>query len=1042
MERRLQLLERKTERYRRLETRIKNVCNGHIRWLQKIRNDNYDPTKSTTRPPWNDEDMTNEHIIQAGCFAANYWVTGKVMTQDSETWQPPNRITDTAFHILKLAEYKSLFPESKEVQTTMNDIYVPWLTELDRLDICKAFSWPYSNMDRITKFRLDDHFWIWKALRYLDAAVTKVRLPPRKNRGVFKENQEVHKVWLQRLYTVKDIPTHDDDLSQLEGMGEGESEHAHLSTEELEGPIRSFMTITKRLSPNNLHRAVLQRFTAVNDVMKPARRMLAVTRSAMDMRFLLHARDTALFYGEECGFFIPGGPFTQLWQNTIDAQLHHEENMFADSDNTLRYALGIAMGVQHHRLSRTSNASETVKRSVRILIGAGGSDAFFPGQLDDGAREPTIFEEEKYRDHFYHAGFEINYILLSCANKIDDIFSKSGTSLAVESRDEARRPVGQTPIPLRQPGEAGFSDTYNMLRVPDTQPEVVMKKLLPFTNAIPATNVNYIGDEWLYRYPDFLRGRLEISGSDLQRVLTDAAKSPKIFVASCHRVLDNSISDSDSASSGPESQQSVLHVVDIRKGKQNQDKSQTLYNNVKNLGPKSRRYTIHGIENLCDLLKIPRTAWTAKKRMIWLPDADDATVKACLVFSTERERSELSRFFERHALYTKDVMDETSMVLNGWQTELHLNFYMCSSDSSAEAGSGRGLPRRDQMPLPIPSHTDLQIRRASMSFRFDGDIFDRFWTCYVIDYMPLSGVRWKWDHEFDVIDGNLDNQWSQRKVLELCFLKRILEKMNEEANRFQKEIRTILKIEPFSLQFSSTTSETSSMKYLQQFEKILELVEEDLTANLSTLREKWNRRETDRGAEKPRWTANDEKKYRANINKLGIELERATGKLQANQDGIRKLKEFLATSRKSMKSEMDRARNEKDRLRDADIRYLTYVTVIFQPLGFAASFYSMAGAPEPGLIVSLVEFSTAAFAVTIMLIWIYRAFASRHDKDGVLQVLAKKSIEQHSKSRTATEDRNPRITPQIVVNRIGGVIEQIVHYILTVIRWCWGTYRL
>lgn len=276
----------------------------------------------------------------------------------------------------------------------------------------------------------------------------------------------------------------------------------------------------------------------------------------------------------------------------------------------------------------------------------------------------------------------------------------------------------------------------------------------------------------------------------------------------------------------------------------------------------------------------------------------------------------------------------------------------------------------------------------------------------------------------------------------MCFLKRILEKMNEEANRFQKEIRTILKIEPFSLQFSSTTSETSSMKYLQQFEKILELVEEDLTANLSTLREKWNRRETDRGAEKPRWTANDEKKYRANINKLGIELERATGKLQANQDGIRKLKEFLATSRKSMKSEMDRARNEKDRLRDADIRYLTYVTVIFQPLGFAASFYSMAGAPEPGLIVSLVEFSTAAFAVTIMLIWIYRAFASRHDKDGVLQVLAKKSIEQHSKSRTATEDRNPRITPQIVVNRIGGVIEQIVHYILTVIRWCWGTYRL
>lgn len=989
-------------------------------------------------------------------------------------------MTDTALQILKLAEFKKLVLNSKDMTLSMardllNDIYVPWLTELDRLDSRKSCSWPHSNMEGIMKFRLDDHFWIWKALKFLDDTVAKVRLPPKHRGGHSKEILGVHTTWLQRLYTKVSAEQRSSvDNASSTSDDEGEGEDSSQSAEDLKGSIRSFMEIVKRLSPNNLQRTILQRFTAENDVVKPARRMLTVTRSAMDMRFLLHARDTALLYGEDSGFFSPGSSFAQLWMNTIDAQLHQEENMYADSDNALRYALGIVMGVRGHRLSRTSGANELVKRSVNILIGAGGSDAFFPGQLDEGAREPTIFAEEAYRDHFYYAGFEINYVLLSSANRVVNIFSESETNLNAEYRAEGLPSWSRAPSPQRQPGQTELpkvllkkginiqvsSEAKNMTLVPDNQPEVIMKKFLPFTNAVPATNVTHIGDEWLYQYPDFLRGRLDIEESQISKVVDAAGRSSKSFVNVCREVLDESdnedeLPDCDAENGDTEIQ---LHIVDTRKGKEHLGKSHATYNHAKKRD-KSIRYQIDDIEELCEFLRKPRTAWTAKKRMIWLPYANPATVLAFRVFSSERERNQLARFFERHALYTKEVLDETSMVLNEWRTELHLSFYLCERRFSPE--NGVGLPQHNHIVLSCPGHFDLEIRRASMSFRFDGDIFDRFWTCHSIEHMPISAFRGRWDHPFGFRDDPFDKQWSQRKVLELYFLDRILEKMNAASAQLLTKMRETLEIEQVSLPLASLTSK-ASIEDLQRFEKVLQLVEEDLTANLDTLSEKWNRREKDRGAEKPRWTPNDEKKYRASINKLSVDVERATGRLKATQDDIRKLKEFLATTQKNMRDdadrerdkrdraradrdrerdERDRARAEKDRIRDADIRYLTYVTVIFQPLGFAASFYSMGGAPEPSLIVSLVEFSAAAFAVTLVLIWGYRAIASRDDEDGVLQKFSRKSIKQHKDTKQALKDEKHKLSLQNVVHLGRGQFERIAHYILTVLRWCWGRYN-
>ncbi|KAL1874482.1 hypothetical protein Daus18300_003500 [Diaporthe australafricana] len=1088
--RRLRLLQCKTKYIVEMENRIKVICTGHVRWLQLIRKDECNPrAKRIERPFWSDGSVTNEQVIHAGCFAANYWVTGKVMTQNSDTWQPPNRMTDTALHILKLADCKDMFPDFKDqgesiVQTIMDDIFVPWLTELDRLDIRSTCSWPHSMIEGVIRFRLDDHFWIWKALKALKAVATKVSLPSKKRKKIHMI-LGTHRTWLLRLHTggpgtVRLTSIRDESASQAK-----DEKGAILTTQNLEDATRGFMQIVKRLSPNNFQRVVLQRFTTENNFLRPKRRMLAVTRSAIEMRFLLHARDTALFYDEDYDFFMSSSASMQLWINTLDAQCHHEENMDTDWDNSLRYALGITMGVRGRTLNLTSKAPELVKSSVNVLIGASGSDAFFPGQLDESGREPTIFADEKYRDHFYHSGFEINHVLFSRASKINSVFPKKESGSAVEPQCQDQGSAVHTPHSShRQPDQAEVvnkavengailnSGSRSTASAHDTQRNLTMNKFLPFTNAIPPNNVNNISDEWLYQYPEFLHGRRFgreefYDACDLiQRVPSTTAKpseartswlattpdlGSKLHLSTLfdyfwtNEAHDYSHSSSNSTAES-EHPRIVLHNVDTRKGKRKMEKR---HHNAAELGEKSRKQIITTFEKLCEFLREPRTAQTAKKRILWMPSVDLATAFACCAFSSKREQHELSKFFERHSSYSKDVRDETSLSLNKWRTEIYLSFYLLA-ESNGPVETWRGSPHRDDKPIPFPGQTHLDIRRASMSFRFDGDFFDRFWTCHFIEYMPRSAIRRKdpEDSIFDERDWNSEKQWSQRKVLELDFLKRILGRINAESKAFTCKVRTVLRIDDSSLALAPLTwlkdfskehmqgSIKDSMELLLRFEKVLELVEEDLAVNLGTLCEKWDRREMNRGDAKPRWTPNDDKKHGAFIHRLCVDVERATGKLQANHDDIRNLKEFLAASRKNLRTDMEREGNEKDRLRDADIRYLTYVTVIFQPLGFAASFYSMGGAPEPALIVSLVEFSAAAFVVTLVLILGYRVLASPHDEDGVLQKFSNKSIRQYWRAKDFQKDKKSSL--QLVAHLIRGTCEQIARYILEVVRWCWA----
>lgn len=109
--------------------------------------------------------------------------------------------------------------------------------------------------------------------------------------------------------------------------------------------------------------------------------------------------------------------------------------------------------------------------------------------------------------------------------------------------------------------------------------------------------------------------------------------------------------------------------------------------------------------------------------------------------------------------------------------------------------------------------------------------------------------------------------------------------------------------------------------------------------------------------------------------------------MESHRDSFRKLKETLTTSREKIRDDRELHRNE-------NIRYFTYVTVMFLPLGLAASFYSMNGVPQHALMLSLAEFDIAAFCVTVGLLASVEAIFGAID----IMLLPLRSLNKHAES--------------------------------------------
>ncbi|KAF5606606.1 Mg2+ transporter like zinc transport [Fusarium subglutinans] len=690
---------------------------------------------------------------------------------------------------------------------------------------------------------------------------------------------------------------------------------------------------------------ILKRFTTENPVSK--RRMIAVSRSPAHTRFLLRTKDASLFHAMNLGLFNKPGTeprnwssMVDVWKNTIDCQTAHED----DDDlweEPLRFALATVIAY-HHKAINQRPPKDMHDHAINVLLQSASVNGLIPGRLDEN-NEPALYESEFsefMRDTYWGVTFEVPYLLWR-------FFWPADVENFPFRSEEITEPTG---VGKLQPATLG-----NNTHIPPTGPAELqvavkmaayprsksMKRTFPFNNMVDQDNIVVLGDEWLYNEPTFfvsskkvvpddnhdirngLLSRDDVHGDANSRenaTVSQRADTAKEFdpETDMKKYLENENSDDliddleykweeilnhwgqiDDSTTGASPPEFLGVLVDVPKSKHLKKNTRGLRESIQKIT--TREFLKKQMEN-------GRTPEKAKKRF-WA------------FFAKEPSANEICR--ATSALY---------------YTTLN-----CNQEEQAEQAEA----------------DDKELSEVAMSFRFDGDFFDRYWTCWFLEADP--GTKTTKDSIVDNVEGLLEEElkkkkgvdlkrqpWRQRRILELLLFDKIISQMHSYANGILEQAKSGIKKKTKAPAKASQRSreETDELDYDEfvkqrkrfgKFQDALQAVQDDRNENLNIV-DRWLEREKDRQAERPRWTFNDESRYRSIISKMVVCNEHNIQELKRSHNNIKSFNDLLTNRVETM-------RNDVEQRRADDIQRFTYVTVVFLPLGFATGVFSMSEAP-------------------------------------------------------------------------------------------------
>ncbi|KAI9734210.1 MAG: hypothetical protein M1834_002311 [Cirrosporium novae-zelandiae] len=923
--------------------RIHKTCKGHLQWISQA-------------------------SIEDNGFGSNYWVNGKVIVQDeSQTTLPANTPVSTPVQILKAFEYLEVFKTKNDfiyVTRWLGSLVKAWFKQLNKTKNRLALTWPRNTNPVIATYRLDDHVWIWMALDSIEKLILRA----------------------EKLSISSPNPVLEEFVKLRSHLGGTRKRNRQVDISNNE---------QWAYTPAETKKQILRRFTTENDVSR--KRMLSVTRSAQETRFLFHSRDTVLYYGMDQGFFSDE-PHSNLWHNLIDyQQLYEYENDESLWNNPLRYALAILMGIKGHRLDRQYTPSKIIGHARQILFDSAAANGCFPGQIDEETKEPRVFDHEIYRDFYFHAGFEIPYILLLVSKQ--EVNKKPSLNFEITidrpmphltpDRQSKRQLVITNPLMHSSPNPNDIE--YNPLLSDKEESSGLGKKNVDSYRQESrhserwqcySSNIVEISEEWLYNYPRFLDFKPP-------QTLKDVGKALEELKDRCGGIITNICSDKNCTANSIVTgnyfnnetfQSGRVAICDIPKHQHKGKREGS------SMPFSAKSYFSH--REIWEKLNEKRTADTIKKRVIYLDGADRKTALICYLTSPEVEREHLSQFFDRHMSLRGFFIDNATAALNTWETELHLNYYLFVKSELVQSDQDTLSTKRTI--FSFPNGISFHISEATMGFRIVGDFFDRYWTSYIIENTnrniaksePLKAE----DREIE--DGELSelnpppsenerfwekglnhDHWQQRKISELILFDRILVVISENAKKFINETE-----ETCGVGKKNPSRKLSLNAYkiedLQELLRVLITLKSNFASILEYI-DSWENREKVRGYEQPRWTRSDETKYRRTINRQLAFNGRSISKLKTQKSRI----EFLITLVQSIQ---DGLRADTS-LREAEnIQLFTYTTVFFLPVGLATSIFSMGSVPDHKLVISMVI--TAAVALSITAIILYAVLHIRvHD---------------------------------------------------------------
>ncbi|KAL1870727.1 hypothetical protein Daus18300_005047 [Diaporthe australafricana] len=397
-------------------------------------------------------------------FGPNYWVSGELMAlpQSEHSWLADASLLDTAFQIMKAGTYmETQVEDENDVSIRLMSAWAPsWLASLDKLDKRRKYAWPHAEVFGVNTFRLDDNVWIWRALKALE------------NRN-------------------------------------GEAWNRMALNETFSNPLlkKDVAKLRKTLASEVVQREASKRFTTGNDILW--KRKLAVTRSIRDTRFMLHARDTALFYNRMPDFFSGDNSTQGAWRRTAECQMYHEENYDLTWEKSLRYSLCIVMGTRGFRINNEA-PDKLVRMATDVLLRSSSPNGLFPGRLQLFLNAPLqgLPSVTKSLYSYYHATFEIPYILLTHSTQVSEVYNRLAAPTTRVTKSEpspderlAQTARAQRPEPIAQSHQAQRESR----RWPDDseQRESTMKKSVPRNDLTDSSRISELEDEWLFNSPEF-----------------------------------------------------------------------------------------------------------------------------------------------------------------------------------------------------------------------------------------------------------------------------------------------------------------------------------------------------------------------------------------------------------------------------------------------------------------------------------------------------------------------------------------------------------
>ncbi|KAL8969255.1 MAG: hypothetical protein Q9183_002086 [Haloplaca sp. 2 TL-2023] len=368
----------------------------------------------------------------------------------------------------------------------------------------------------------------------------------------------------------------------------------------------------------------------------------------------------------------------------------------------------------------------------------------------------------------------------------------------------------------------------------------------------------------------------------------------------------------------------------------------------------------------------PRDGLMAKKRLVEVASHNQELALICWLTTTPLERPFFHEFLNRHGSSESVFGECVDWKGNIWDTEFHLGFYqLLTEEENKHFPPHSAFPSQHRRTRRMPNLSGQSDRReitlVASSLRFVGDLRDRSWTCYYLSSIAREGGFTSLSNEHTGSGQSKQEYYTevigQRKVLEMVYVERILLEVGQSndaiISAFSRELDVPEARDPQneSYEFMYRNSRLHS-----KAGEILREVSQQIGLAIKAV-EEWERREETRPT-RSRWSYKDEKRCGQKLMDLTRRCKLGIQNLRIQKDRLVEQQRAAEQHHNHLISYMQLQDARASSRSAEDVRLFTYVTIVFLPLSFSSSLFSMQGAPGSTTLSAMLPTTVVALALT------------------------------------------------------------------------------